>query len=143
MIFRKDSTLYPRDLDGAERKVDCPRTVRLLNHFLFDKHHFRINVKYPESIGNSFLNRLTETKRGNEYSITLFYAIIAQELGNPLYPVMFPNLPLLAYLDTLLDPMLTWLFLKQKSCFTSIPVRLVLSIVGTISSTIYAKPRTF
>jgi len=85
-------------------KLTALERVRLLNHFLFDKHHFRINVKYPESIGNSFLNRLTETKRGNEYSITLFYAIIAQELGIPLYPVMFPNLPLLAYLDTLLDP---------------------------------------
>lgn len=78
--------------------------IRVMNHFLFEKHRFRLNDDYPESIGNNFLNRLIENKKGNEYSITLLYAIIAQELEIPLYPVMFPGLPLLAYLDLILNP---------------------------------------
>jgi hypothetical protein len=78
--------------------------IRVMNHFLFEKHRFRLNDDYPESIGNNFLNRLAENKKGNEYSITLLYAIIAQELDIPLYPVMLPGLPLLAYLDLLMNP---------------------------------------
>lgn len=77
--------------------------VRLMNHFLFEKHRFHLNDDYPESVGNNFPNRLVESKKGNEYSLTLLYAIIAQELEIPLYPVPFPGLPLLAYLDLIAD----------------------------------------
>ncbi|MFO7616752.1 MAG: transglutaminase family protein [Bacteroidales bacterium] len=85
-------------------KLTALERIRVMNHFLFEKQRFRMNEDYPESIGNNFLNRLIENKRGNEYSLTLFYAIVAQELDIPLFPVLFPGLPLLAHLDLVVNP---------------------------------------
>lgn len=73
--------------------------IRVINHILFTKHEFRLNDKQPESPGNNFLNRIMETRRGNEHSLTLLYATIGQELRLPLLAVDLPEYPILAYLD--------------------------------------------
>jgi hypothetical protein len=73
--------------------------TRVINHILFTKHQFHLNEKQPESPGNNFLNRLIETGNGNEHSLTLLYATLAQELRLPLFTVDLPEYPILAYLD--------------------------------------------
>jgi hypothetical protein len=78
--------------------------VRIINHLLFTKKGFRINEQHPESPGNNFINRIIETGAGNEVSLTLFYCLICQELGLPVFAVEIPDYPILAYMDVPLLP---------------------------------------
>lgn len=73
--------------------------IRIVNHILFIKREFRLNEQHPESPGNNFVNRIIETGTANEYSLTLFYGLICQELGLPVFAVQIPDYPILAYLD--------------------------------------------
>jgi hypothetical protein len=78
--------------------------IRVVNHILLTKRKFRINDQHPESPGNNFVNRIMETGQANEVSLTLFYALICQELGLPVFAVEIPDYPILAYLDVPLMP---------------------------------------
>lgn len=78
--------------------------IRIVNHILFVKREFKLNEQHPESPGNNFINRIIETGTANEFSLTLFYGLICQELGLPVFAVEIPDYPILAYLDVPLLP---------------------------------------
>lgn len=73
--------------------------IKVVNHIIFEKLGFVLDIKQPDSPGNHFINRLIETKKGNPISISIFYSLICQELGLPVYGVNLPGSMVLAYHD--------------------------------------------
>lgn len=73
--------------------------IRVLNMLFFLRNRFYLNESHPDSPGNNFINRMIETGKANEHSMSLIYAILAQELGMPVFVVEMPGHPILAYLD--------------------------------------------
>ncbi|MFT4737683.1 MAG: regulator of sirC expression with transglutaminase-like and TPR domain [Paraglaciecola sp.] len=71
--------------------------VRIINSVLFDKLKFRANTKNFHSPGNSMINTVLESKRGNPISLCSIYLLIGRKLGMPLYGVNLPNLFILTY----------------------------------------------
>ena len=71
--------------------------IRILNQCFFDDHKFRANTKNFHSPGNSMINIVLESKRGNPISLCVIYMLIAQKLNLPVYGVNLPNLFILTY----------------------------------------------
>lgn len=73
--------------------------ITVLNHIFFNELGFKINTHNYYSPQNCFVNNILETKLGNQVSIALLYAIIANKLDLDVRFVDIPNTPLLAYVD--------------------------------------------
>jgi len=71
--------------------------VKILNSVLFSKLKYRANTKNFHSPGNSMLNVVMETKKGNPISLCVIYMMVAQKLKLPVYGVNLPNLFILTY----------------------------------------------
>ena len=74
--------------------------VRVINHIIFDIHSFSGNTMNYHAPQNSYINNVLESKKGNPLSLSMLYAIIAQDLGIPIYGVNLPEHFVLAYVDT-------------------------------------------
>ncbi|NOT74487.1 MAG: hypothetical protein HOP08_06120 [Cyclobacteriaceae bacterium] len=83
--FRPD--LYPND------------QVKVVNGVLFNKLKFGANTKNFHSPGNSMLNVVLETRKGNPITLCVIYMLVAQKLKLPVYGVNLPNLFILTYKD--------------------------------------------
>jgi len=73
--------------------------VKILNSVLFNKLKFSPNTKNFHSPGNSMINIVLESKKGNPISLCVIYMLIAQKLDMPVYGVNLPNLFILTYKD--------------------------------------------
>ncbi len=73
--------------------------VRVMNHILFDVHGFSGNTTNYHAPQNSFINNVLESKKGNQVSLSIIYAVIAQDLHIPIYGVNLPEHFVLAYVD--------------------------------------------
>lgn len=71
----------------------------VLNHFLYNVYGFSINHNNIHSPQNCYLNQILETKRGNPVSLSLFYTILARQLGLSVFFTNFPKNPLIAVVD--------------------------------------------
>lgn len=74
--------------------------VKVLNHILFEVHGFSGNTSNYHAPQNSYLNNVLESKKGNPLSLSVVYALVAQQLGIPIYGVNLPEHFVLAYVDT-------------------------------------------
>jgi|GEM_PF-346033 len=74
--------------------------ITILNHFLFNINGFAINLNNPYSPQNCFINQIIETRKGNPFSMSIFYTIIARHLELPAQLVDFPKNPLVAIVDS-------------------------------------------
>lgn len=83
--FRPD--LYPFD------------QVKVINSVLFNKLKFGSNTKNFHSPGNSMINVVLETHRGNPITLCVIYMLVAQKLKLPVQGVNLPNLFILTYKD--------------------------------------------
>lgn len=83
--FRND--LYPLD------------QVKVINGVLFGKLKFGPNSKNFHSPGNSLINVVLETHKGNPITLSVIYMLVAQKLKLPVYGVNLPNLFILTYKD--------------------------------------------
>jgi regulator of sirC expression with transglutaminase-like and TPR domain len=72
--------------------------VKVLNHILFDIHHFEGNHSAVTSPQNSYINSLLDHKKGSPLSLGMLFIILAQKLGLPIYGVNLPQHFILAYL---------------------------------------------
>jgi len=81
--FKKD--LHPLD------------QIKLLNDGLFNKMGYKANTKNFHSPGNSMINVVLETKKGNPISLCVIYILIAKKLELPVYGVNLPNLFICTY----------------------------------------------
>ena len=71
--------------------------VKALNNVIFNKLKFGANAKNFHSPGNSMINVVLETKKGNPISLCIIYMLVAQKLGMPVQGVNLPNLFILTY----------------------------------------------
>jgi regulator of sirC expression with transglutaminase-like and TPR domain len=71
--------------------------IRALNNVFFNKLKFGSNTKNFHSAGNSMINIVLETRRGNPISLCCIYMLVAQKLNMPVYGVNLPNLFVLTY----------------------------------------------
>ena len=83
--FRPD--LYPFD------------QVKVINSVLFNKLKFGANSKNFHSPGNSMLNVVLQTRKGNPITLCIIYLLVAQKLKLPVHGVNLPNLFILTYKD--------------------------------------------
>jgi regulator of sirC expression with transglutaminase-like and TPR domain len=74
--------------------------VKVLNGVLFNKLRFTANTKNFHSPGNSMINVVLETRKGNPISLCVIYMMVAQKLKLPVYGVNLPNLFVLTYKDS-------------------------------------------
>jgi len=73
--------------------------VKLINSVIFNKLKFGANTKNFHSPGNSLINIVLETRKGNPISLCVMYMLVAQKLKLPVYGVNLPNLFILTYKD--------------------------------------------
>jgi len=71
--------------------------IKAINTTLFEKLKFKANTKNFHAPGNSMINVVLETKRGNPISLCILYILIAQKLEIPIYGVNLPNLFICTY----------------------------------------------
>jgi regulator of sirC expression with transglutaminase-like and TPR domain len=73
--------------------------VKVINSVLFNKLKFGANTKNFHSPGNSMINIVLETKKGNPITLCVIYMLVAQKLKLPVAGVNLPNLFILTYKD--------------------------------------------
>jgi len=73
--------------------------VHTLNKIFYETYRFKGDSKNFHSPSNSYLNIVTETRKGNPLSLSIIYSIVAQTLEMPVYGVNLPNHFVLAYMD--------------------------------------------
>lgn len=83
--FRPD--LYPFD------------QIKVINSVLFNKLKFGANTKNFHSPGNSMINIVLESRKGNPITLCVIYMLVAQKLKLPVHGVNLPNLFILTYKD--------------------------------------------
>lgn len=83
--FKQD--LYPFD------------QIKLINSVIFNKLKFGANTKNFHSPGNSMINVVLESRKGNPITLCVIYMLVAQKLKLPVYGVNLPNLFVLTYKD--------------------------------------------
>lgn len=71
--------------------------VKQLNSVFFNSLHFSANTKNFHSPGNSMLNVVLQTRKGNPISLCVIYMLVAQKLKMPIYGVNLPNLFIMTY----------------------------------------------
>jgi regulator of sirC expression with transglutaminase-like and TPR domain len=72
--------------------------VKVLNHILFDIHHFDGNKSEMTAPQNNYINTFLDSKKGSPISLGMLFIIMAQKLGLPVYGVNLPQHFILAYL---------------------------------------------
>jgi len=73
--------------------------VKVINSVLFNKLKFGANTKNFHSPGNSMINVVLETHKGNPITLCVIFMMVAQKLKLPVYGVNLPNLFVLTYKD--------------------------------------------
>lgn len=73
--------------------------IKVINSVLFNKLKFAANTKNFHSPGNSMINTVLETRKGNPITLCVIYMMVAQKLKLPVHGVNLPNLFVLTYKD--------------------------------------------
>lgn len=73
--------------------------VKVINSVLFNKLKFGANTKNFHSPGNSMINVVLETHKGNPITLCVIFMMVAQKLKLPVHGVNLPNLFVLTYKD--------------------------------------------
>lgn len=73
--------------------------IKIINSVFFNKLKFGANTKNFHSPGNSLINIMLETRKGNPISLCVVYMLVAQKLKLPVHGVNLPNLFILTYKD--------------------------------------------
>jgi regulator of sirC expression with transglutaminase-like and TPR domain len=71
--------------------------IKIINGVLFNKLKFGANTKNFHSPGNSMINIVLESRKGNPITLCVIYMLVAQKLKLPVYGVNLPNLFILTY----------------------------------------------
>jgi regulator of sirC expression with transglutaminase-like and TPR domain len=73
--------------------------IKVINSVIFNKLKFGANTKNFHSPGNSMINIVLETRKGNPITLCVIYMLVAQKLKLPVQGVNLPNLFILTYKD--------------------------------------------
>ena len=77
--------------------------VKVFNHVFFDIHGFAGNIDNYHAAGNSFINQVLYSRKGNPLSLSVIYMLVAQSLDLPIYGVNLPEHFVLAYTGKAFD----------------------------------------
>jgi regulator of sirC expression with transglutaminase-like and TPR domain len=73
--------------------------IKVINSVIFNKLKFGANTKNFHSPGNSMINIVLESRKGNPITLCVIYMLVAQKLKLPVSGVNLPNLFILTYKD--------------------------------------------
>lgn len=73
--------------------------IRTVNNFLFTKLRFGANTRNFHSPGNSMINIVLDTRKGNPITLCVIYMLVARKLKLPVFGVNLPNMFMLLYRD--------------------------------------------
>lgn len=73
--------------------------IKIINGVIFNKLKFGANTKNFHSPGNSMINVVLESRKGNPITLCVIYMLVAQKLKLPVHGVNLPNLFILTYKD--------------------------------------------
>ncbi|HYF68192.1 MAG TPA: transglutaminase-like domain-containing protein [Ohtaekwangia sp.] len=71
--------------------------IKIINSVIFNKLKFSANTKNFHSPGNSMINVVLESRKGNPITLCIIYMLVAQKLKLPVHGVNLPNLFVLTY----------------------------------------------
>ncbi len=84
---------------GLQYEMSSIEKIKLINHVFYHQFGFSGNTKNHHDPQNSYLNQVLESKKGNQISLAIIYATIAQKLDIPVYGVNLPQHFILGYID--------------------------------------------
>ncbi len=73
--------------------------IKLINHVFYHQFGFSGNTKNHHDPLNSYISQVIESKKGNQISLAIIYATLAQKLDIPVYGINLPQHFILGYLD--------------------------------------------
>jgi regulator of sirC expression with transglutaminase-like and TPR domain len=84
---------------GLQYEMSSIEKIKLINHVFYHQFGFSGNTKNHHDPQNSYLNQVLESKKGNQISLAIIYATLAQKLDIPVYGVNLPQHFILGYID--------------------------------------------
>eukprot|EP01133_Synstelium_polycarpum_P003391 gene3391-3851_t len=84
---------------GLQHEMSSIEKIKFINHIFYSIHGFSGNTKNHHDPQNSYINQVMESKKGNQISLAIIYATIAQKLDIPVYGVNLPQHFILGYID--------------------------------------------
>ncbi|WP_367865242.1 transglutaminase-like domain-containing protein [Pedobacter sp. WC2423] len=84
---------------NLQYEMSSVEKIKLINHIFYNIHGFKGNTKNHHDPQNSYINQVLDTKKGNQISLAIIYATIAQKLDIPVYGVNLPQHFILGYID--------------------------------------------
>ncbi|PYF76064.1 transglutaminase-like domain-containing protein [Pedobacter nutrimenti] len=84
---------------GLQYEMSSIEKIKFINHIFYSIHGFSGNTKNHHDPQNSYINQVMESKKGNQISLAIIYATIAQKLDIPVYGVNLPQHFILGYID--------------------------------------------
>ncbi|MEJ2882644.1 transglutaminase-like domain-containing protein [Pedobacter sp. GR22-6] len=84
---------------GLQYEMSSIEKIKLINHVFYNIYGFSGNTKNHHDPQNSYINQVIESKKGNQISLAILYATLAQKLDIPVYGVNLPQHFILGYID--------------------------------------------
>lgn len=84
---------------GLQFEMSSIEKIKLINHVFYNQYGFSGNTKNHHDPQNSYLNQVLESKKGNQISLAILYATLAQKLDIPVYGVNLPQHFILGYIE--------------------------------------------
>ncbi len=84
---------------GMQFEMSSIEKIKLINHVFYNQFGFSGNTKNHNDPQNSYLNQVLDSKKGNQISLAILYATLAQKLDIPVYGVNLPQHFILGYID--------------------------------------------
>lgn len=84
---------------GLQYEMSSIEKIKLINQVFYNQFGFGGNTKNHHDPQNSYLNQVLESKKGNQISLAIIYATLAQKLDIPVYGVNLPQHFILGYID--------------------------------------------
>jgi len=84
---------------GLQYEMSSIEKIKLINHVFYNIYGFSGNTKNHHDPQNSYINQVIESKKGNQISLAIIYATLAQKLDIPVYGVNLPQHFILGYID--------------------------------------------
>ncbi|TCC93328.1 hypothetical protein EZ428_00725 [Pedobacter frigiditerrae] len=84
---------------GMQHEMSSIEKIKLINHVFYNQYGFIGNTKNHHDPQNSYLNQVLDSKKGNQISLAIIYATLAQKLDIPVYGVNLPQHFILGYID--------------------------------------------
>ena len=79
--------------------VQPKEQIKILNTVIFNKLKFGPDEKHLSSIGNCLINTVLDSRKGNAFTLSCIYLLVAQKMRLPVFGVDLPQHFVLTYKD--------------------------------------------